>query len=384
MGSREFSKDMYKSPERRVKIHIGEKILKDMQDTLKFRYYIDIDHSDWQFFKEPLMIDDNGDINKPSFEERQKKSTYIIGIILDKHGKAYILRFLIGLAKVEPKIQELQPWVRDHVVHAVNTFILGAYILDKVSFPQFVSSHFDYQFMWKLCGPTHDLGYPIEIAHNINQPFADEVNNILISINSPSPMVELERYPKKLDKLCGNRDANIIIQNRLTDWALDIDLEDYYAWLRERNRTDHGVVSALAQLKIIDALYYRANPQRNYEYIEYDGFDFNQKFFDLDIVSASSALIVHNIDLNYNGFSNKISFKIAPLAFLLFVCDTFQEWDRYSENRQVYSGYDFDINCTHSSISLFVPMELEQKIFTTLNQRLSGLMVRVNERIAVS
>jgi hypothetical protein len=238
--------------------------------------------------------------------------------------------------------------------------------------------------MWKLCGPTHDLGYPIEIAHNIKRPFADEVNDILESINSPSPRVEPESYPKNLEKLCENRDATTIIQNRLTEWALGIDLEDYYAWLRTKNRTDHGVVSALAQLKVIDALYYNVNPKRRHEDINQGGLNFNQKNFDLDIVSASSALIIHNIDLNYYGFSNKISFDIAPLAFLLFLCDTFQEWDRYSENRPVYSGNDFDINCTHHSISLLVPEELEQKIFAALYQRLSGLMVRVNGRIAVS
>lgn len=365
-------------------MHIGKKILNDIQNTLQSRYYIYIAHDDWQFFKQPLIIDENGEINRQSFEERQKKSTDIIEKILSKHGKEYILRFLIGLANLEPKIQELQPWVRDHVVHAINTFILGVYILEKVNFPRFVNSRFDYQFMWKLCGPTHDLGYPIEIAHNIKQPFADEVNNILNSINSPSPRVDPETYPKNLDKLCDNRDANIIIQNRLTEWALDIDLEEYYAWLRGQNQTDHGVVSALAQLKVIDALYYRANPQRENKNIEYDGFIFNQKNFDLEIVSASSALIIHNIDLKYSGLSNKISFGIAPLAFLLFICDTFQEWDRYSKNRKIYSGFDFDINCTYNSISLFVPEKLQQKIFAALKQRLSGLMVRVNDLIAVS
>ena len=258
------------------------------------------------------------------------------------------------------------------------------YILEKVDFPPSRGAHFDYPFMWKLCGPTHDLGYPVEIAHNIREPFANELNDILESINSPSPRVEPETYPQNLDKLCEDGDGNEIIQKRLTEWALGIDIEHYYGWLRKKRRTDHGVVSALAQLKVIDASYYNVNPDREYRDINRNGLNFNQENFDLDIVSASAALFIHNIDFNYCGFSNRISLDAAPLAFLLFLCDTFQEWDRYSENTPVFSGNDFDIKCTHNSISLFVPEKLQQKIYAAIHQRLSGLSIKVNGRVAVS
>lgn len=365
-------------------MHIGEKILEGIQHTLGNRYSIYINQNDWELFKKPLLIEENGRINRPTFEARQEKSIHITKRILDIHGKADIVKYLGHLAILEPKIQELQPWARDHVVHAVNTFILGVYILEKVTFPPFKGARFDYPFMWKLCGPTHDLGYPIEIAHNIKVPFTNEMNRFLEGMNSPSPRVEPELFLHKLDRLCENGDANEIIQKRLTEWALGIDVEDYYNWLKKGKKTDHGVVSALAQLKIIDASYYKENPHKEYKDINRHGLNFNQKNFDLDIVSASSALFIHNIDLNYYGFSNKISFDIAPLAFLLFLSDTFQEWDRYSQNRPVYSGNDFDISCTHNSISLSVPEELDQKIYAALYQRLSGLLVRVNGRIAVS
>ncbi|VAW33077.1 hypothetical protein MNBD_CPR01-98, partial [hydrothermal vent metagenome] len=260
---------------------------------------------------------------------------------------------------------------------------LGVYILENINFPKFNSARFEPPFIWKLCGPTHDLGYPVEIAHAIRAPFADEVNNILDSINSPSPKVVPDLYMPGLDKLCDNRNANDIIQNRLADWGIGIDIKEYYSWLRQKNRTDHGVVSALVQLKLIDAMYFYANPQKEYKDIKKNGLNYNQKNFDLDIVSACSALFIHNIDRNYSGFSNKISFNIAPLAFLLYLCDTFQEWDRYSDNRPVYSGHDFGIDCDKDSISLFVPDTLEDKIIGALYQRLTDLRVTVNGRIAV-
>lgn len=363
-------------------MHILNKILEAIRDPLLNRYDIDVIYEDWKLFKEPLT-DNTGQVSKTRFEERQKKSLEIITKILTIHGKENIVTFLAKLAGIEPLIQELQPWVRDHVVHAINTFLLGVYILEKVNFPIFKGARFDYPFMWKLCGPTHDLGYPLEIAQNVKKPFVDEMNQILDSYNSPSPKLGSENYPENMEKLCGDRDANVLIQKRLTEWALGIDVQEYYDWLKRKNKIDHGVISALSQLKVIDALYYKVNPNRQNIDITDGKLNFNQKNFDLDIVSASSALFIHNIDINYYGFSNKIIFQLSPLAFLLFLCDTFQEWDRYSENRTVYSGEDFDITCNQDEISLVMPIDLEDKIFAALFQRLSGLLIRVNDRIAV-
>jgi hypothetical protein len=364
-------------------MHITEKILNEIGKTLNNKYKVFVQPQEWALFKQPLT-NKAGKMIKARFTKRQKKSVEIIRSILNVHGKTKIVKFLGQLASLEPQIQTLQPWVRDHVVHAINTFLIGVFILEKVNFPLFRGVRLDYPFMWKLCGLTHDLGYPIEIARNLQNQFVDKMNYILGNIKSPSPKVIQGPSPTNLDKLCEHIDSNTLIQERLTDWALGIEIEDYYDWLQLKNKTDHGVISALAQLKVIDALYYKVNPKRKNIDIVRENHNFNQKNFSLDIVSASSALFIHNINLNYYGFSNKISFELAPLAFLLFLCDTFQEWDRYSKNRLIFSGNDFDIHCQHHSISLFVPEELEDRIFATLFQRLTGLLVKINGRIAVT
>jgi hypothetical protein len=260
---------------------------------------------------------------------------------------------------------------------------LGVYILENIQFPLLDGKRLDYPFMWKLCGPTHDLGYPIEIANNIENYFTDEVNKIIEELDSPSPKIGLGPYPRNLDKLCGNGNANHIIQMRLDDWGLKLSIHDYYEWLGKKNKIDHGVISALAQLKVIEALYYKANQNREYREIYYDGLNFDQTIFDKDIVTVSSALFLHNIDLNYPGFIERISFNIAPLAFLLFLCDTFQEWDRYSESKDVYSGTDFDIICNTESIFLFVPQKLANKVSKALSTRLTGFSVFVNNKKVV-
>ena len=139
------------------------------------------------------------------------------------------------MASVEKDIQGFQPWIRDHVVHAVNTFILGVYIIKKAElkpvndriyqkknwlpslyykyFPLKYYESSNFYFMWKLCGPTHDLGYPLEIAHSITDPFFKKMDNILAKLKSPSPRIIQQNL--NLDKLCDDIDANKIDANKV-------------------------------------------------------------------------------------------------------------------------------------------------------------------------
>jgi len=60
-----------------------------------------------------------------------------------------------------------------------------------------------------------------------------------------------------------------------------------------------------------------------------------------------------------------------------------QEWDRYSENRPVFSGEDFEVTCGEASIALTIPVSLEEKVSKALTARLTGLNVRVNGKIVI-
>ena len=364
-------------------MHITKRIIDEIESTLDMKYNICVPDNSWDLFMTPLT-DQQGNINFEEFETRQQVSIEIINQILDVHAKKEVVRFLAQLVNLEAKIQELQPWVRDHVVHAINTFVLGVFILENVEFPRMRKTRYGYPFMWKLCGPTHDLGYPIEIGYNIQKIFIDEMSGILSELNSNSPLIKYETYPEHLDVLSEGLDSNQLIQERLNEWDLEIDVENYYEWLVSKNKTDHGVISALSQLKVIEALYYSKNPKRESRDIVIKKHNWNQANFNLDIITSSAALFIHNIDLGYSGFSNKISFNRAPLAFLLFLCYTLQEWDRYAENRPVYSGNEFGIECEKKRVSVQVPEDIEEKIISTLNQRLSGLVVHVNGNIAIS
>jgi hypothetical protein len=365
-------------------MHIGRKLIDDNIQDLNHEYGVWIGDEDWELFRTPLRRHAEGGLDLDQFKCRQEKSVEVLHAILKRHEKQELVGFIAGLAIIEPRIQELQPWVRDHVVHAVNTFLVGAYVLKHVRFPEPRDMRYGYSFPWKLSGPTHDLGYPIEIAHNVRAPFIREMNEKLDELQTPSPRVGFDLYPENLSLLCGDRDGSRIIEERLASWGLGIDVDDYYLWLRRNGRVDHGVVGALAELKLFDALYNKYNPQRQHRRIVRIGVNFNQDNFEQDIVSACAALFVHNIDLAYGGFCGKISFQVAPLAFLLFLCDTFQEWDRYTENKEVYAGTDFDIRCGAEEILLYVPDAAEEKMAAALGQRLSGLRIEINGKTAVT
>lgn len=362
-------------------MHITKKILDDISGCLLQDYKIYIPDSDWDLFKEPIRIIDSY-IDIDGFIDRMEKSVDVITKILDIHGKGDVVKFLGELASIEHKIQELQPWVRDHIVHAINTFIIGVYIMKNIDMPDIEVCN-NKEFIWKICGPTHDLGYPLEISHNIGKPFIEKLNEILSNINSDSPNVCSNIYPENINMLCNEKDANELIQYRLTEWGLDLSIKDYYIWIKENNKLDHGVISALAQLKVIDALYQKHNPTRSETNLIDDNLNYNQKFFILDNIEAATAIFIHNIDIGYENFKNKIDFKLAPFAFILFLCDTFQEWDRYSENRKMYSGNEFDIVCSNNLISLSVPEELKETISLKLTRRLKGLCIEVNNKVVV-
>ena len=177
--------------------------------------------------------------------------------------------------------------------------------------------------------------------------------------------------------------ANDLIQNRLDEWKLGIDVDDYYEWLQERNRVDHGVIGALAQLKVMDALCQEKDTRRIEGNAEGSSIRSHVASRELDMVSAAAALFVHNIDPHYPHFTNKIHFHAAPMAFLLFLCDTFQEWDRYADRRTVFPGDEFNIDYTDERIALSVPQQLAAGKCEILQKRLGGMPVIVNQQVVV-
>lgn len=296
-----------------------------------------------------------------SFLERQEEAIRIISAILKSHGKEELLGCLADLAIVETRIRELEPWVRDHVVHALLTYILGIYLNEEfieLSFGIAVN-----HFQWKLAGLLHDVGYPIEIAKDVMKPFGITLNKLRRRFGARGS-VAFPIVPLKLERLSNNQNSLYLIQKQLKTWGLSIDATREYSRIKRSGEICHGIISSLAVLSVIDAMYQYYNPERKYESIfaRRNNLDWNQKYFDEDIVPACSAIFIHNLPLD--AFSKaKINCVKAPLPFLLKLCDCLQDWERPSFERQTgRSAYLFDIQIQEGNILFYADIPKEEKV----------------------
>lgn len=311
------------------------------------------------------------------FINRQKRAINIIEKVLLAHGKEKLLSYLVELARVEHGIRELEPWVRDHVVHAVLSFILGIYFIEKFMKPSYPVD----RFQWKISGLLHDIGYPVQIASDILQPFENTVNGIKHDLGVVAEEVRFIVIPKNLDKLSNELSSLNVIQSRLEDWNLNIDVELVYRHMIETGKVCHGMIGALAVLWIIDMMYKKFNPTRKYEdiYQSNSSINWNQMYFDDHVVSACSAIFIHNLN-NKHFSTSKIDREIAPLAFLLKLSDTLQDWERPSLHDPIgIPAINYDIKVDNKKIIFEANLSnnKKQKIRNEINSCLIADDIRI-------
>ena len=297
---------------------------------------------------------------KHGFLERQKAAEKITEEILREHGKEELIGCLVELAKVETGIRELEPRARDHVVHALLTFVLGifineTYVKENNGIP--VNS-----FQWKLAGLLHDVGYPIEIGRNVMRPFENTLNRLRNKFGARR-LIRIQIIPNQLCLLSNNIDSLDLIQNQLEKWGLEIDTHREYYLMIESGRICHGIISSLAVLNVIDAMYEKNNPGRLYESIvaPKSNLDWNQEFFNEDIVSACSAIFIHNLQLRcFKG--TKINLQKAPLPFILVLSDSLQDWERPSlNNPHGFPANLYDIKVSKGNLHFYADIPPDNK-----------------------
>ena len=317
--------------------------------------------------------------HRGKFLERQRKAIDIIEKVMTAHGKRDLLQYVSELARVEHGIRELQPWVRDHVVHALLSFILGIYINENFLEPIFHIRVNDFQ--WKIAGMFHDVGYPLEIANNVMQPFTSKINYIKRKIGVDRPDIISKIDPGELEILQNDVSSFDLIQKRLEDWGLQIDAKKEYERNMASGKIDHGIISSLSVLYVIDILYEKHNQERLFEdkFVPGTNIDFNQKYFEGDVVSACTAIYIHNLPVQ-SFSSSKIDRSKSPVIFLLKLSDCLQQWERPSKtNPTGYSATLFDIDIDNQEIifASHIPDHRKQKIKDEIASCLVASDIRV-------
>jgi len=336
---------------------------------------------DYQFLNygcEPNEIKNFMSFPRP-FLNRQRKAIDIINGILTRHGKERLLSHVAELARIEHGIRELEPWVRDHVVHALLSFILGIYLEEK-----FISQSYGVEidrFQWKLAGLLHDVAYPAQIARDILRPFSEKINEIKRELEVSAPDVFFKIVPVNIEKLRNNQNSLDLIQNQINKWDLKINAESEYRTMVSSGKICHGMISGLAILYVIDLMYQKYNPKREWKDIilRGSGINWNQKYFENDVIPACAAIFIHNLDRQCFSES-KISPYKAPLAFLLKLSDLLQEWERPSqENREGFSAERFDIDIVDDSIifKADIPERRKRKIEEEISETLDCVDIRI-------
>jgi len=299
------------------------------------------------------------------FLDRQTEAVDIIERIMTAHGKKELLRHVAELARVEHGIRELEPWVRDHVVHALLSFILGIYINEKFLRPKLPNPVNDFQ--WKLAGLLHDVGYPAEFAKDILKPFSAKINEIKRDLGVVAPDVHFKVVPVGLDRLTNGVNAFDLIQDRLDQWELQIDVRDEYNRMIHSGDICHGMISSLAVLYVIDLMYQKNNPKRKHKDIRAlnRNISWNQTYFEKDVVASCSAIYLHNLPSRCFA-SAKIDRSKAPIAFLLKLSDCLQDWERPSlTDPHGLPATQFKIEVDHSGQLVFhadIPDSRKEKI----------------------
>lgn len=291
-------------------------------------------------------------LNPSNWEARQDAALSLAKLILYPHMKQDLPDLGIKLSQLERNLHELSPYQRDHVCHAVLTFLLGHWIISKLNLYRYRGMF----FQWKLSSLLHDVGYSVEIINRLdNQIFSYFERNLL----------NKERYnytpPQRCDRLreysmmySGNNrhDLNMfdLFSERFSDWGLDLDANSIFNDMCNGKkidtsglRTDHGIISSIFVVKSIDYLYEINNPKQlidpycpwNYENIQND------------IINVGASIFIHNL----NRDDLVWDFNNMPLATLLKICDELQDWGRpMDSNPNGNSPSDYDINYVHDNI----------------------------------
>jgi len=291
--------------------------LKNNQKTWECFSLGPLDHRLAEFFSEP----------------QPDRAIPIIRNILQKHGKDRLAEYAVRLAEIEIGVQKFNPRLRDHVNHSVYVFFLGLFLKNNIGQIKVKP------LSWKLAALLHDISYPIELFSRSIGEYLESVHSLKTEITqnvtpTQSKMPAHSILLKDFESLVSGKNAFELINTRLADWNLKLDLKSVYNRKMEGGIVDHGILSALVVLNVIDAWYFKYNPNALEESVIHDNLDWSRKYFHYDILDAASAIAVHNLTLD--ELKTEICFEKAPLLFVLLFCDSLQIWNRNSPELQVY------------------------------------------------
>ena len=301
------------------------------------------------------------------FAKRSNKAIELVKYIMERHKKSEIGTCIADLAKYESKIRDLNPEHRDHVVHTMFTFILGIYINETYMTKLGVPVN---PLQWKIACLFHDIGYLVKDPDCLLmfEKRVDEIKNDYVSthassqhdhtngngaVDSTTENIPFKIRDENVGKLTSCKNSFELIEEYLK-LDREISLKKEYLDLYHEKNHHHGMIGSLAVLSIIDLLYYTNNPcgkcSPTIVYTKEGKIDFNQRYFNKDIIPACSAIYIHSHESEWFEKHTKINCSKAPVAFLLKLSDCLQEWGRPSGANDGFDSDAFKIKFNGSDL----------------------------------
>ena len=273
---------------------------------------------------------------------------------------------------------------RDHVLHMLNVYLLGQFIVEKLNL-----NVFNYQdrnkteFTWAVASLLHDVGYVYEkLSEAVRDAFGGVIQPIStlgeapkIDINSPI----MDRYLRLIAKTYETmfekpQKQKEALTNLRKEKNLNLDLGsswNFYRELREilqqNKRGVHGPVSALITLdNLISKNPYAKN---NYWFREWYPY----------VLVAATSMALHSLPTKIlDRF--KINEINNPIPALLILCDEIQDFGRPGTKSSSLNLKGIKPEQQNKGITIVLESKTKEKIKNLKNKvdQISNRILRIN------
>jgi len=339
----------------------------ELPDTTPYKRIVD------QYFESALN-------HGASTQQRVREITKALRALwVVKAGKSETFTIFEDFATFEGFLFQ-SPDYRGHYAHQFNVFLLGYYILNKITQNDegcrsvFFRGSSNPNFTWMLSSTFHDMGYPIQQLDDWFSKFL----NMFLKVDVQY-QIEVEKvltplffeYARYLSKEHAKQISGYSVS---LPSEFEIDWKFYNVLLTRLRKKDHGIISALL-------LMHSLLTQEEIKKFSGEGLEWIRQTFPHEIMPACHAISIHHLvqEIQTEDFRNNL--RHHPYAFLLILCDVLQDWGRSISQKDYSELVDINIDCSHHrpviSCNLQVNNKRKLEELDMLENKLSNNLLEV-------
>jgi len=277
------------------------------------------------------------------------------------YGISALWEYFEALTEFERVLYGSQASYRDHVIHMLRVWLVGVYILTGFSSVEDLEIHLapgkpqskdavstacavtpeERWAMWTVAALCHDLGYPLEKTHRIN----DEIDRMLShfgNISSGRYTYSFQTQHRSLNEIMLRLVSSKVRQIKAPEGSTPDKLANsgkyqtaqqwkyYVKFAHSFEELKHGIISCLVLIKTL--VYFMEadyDPNRDGRLTLEDARQFCIRNQILRAIASHTCPEVYHLQIN-------------TLSFLLILCDELQQWGRPTFEDMKFRGGGLD------------------------------------------